>query len=148
MKKLYLDIDGVLLTTKNTRAADGAVEFIDLALSNFECYWLTTHCKDGNCNQVLKLLAQYFPNDIIERLKRVKPTKWDTLKTEGIDLRSDFYWLDYFVFEAEKQVLKKNLRLDNLILVDQNNKDDLALKIKYMINQGLNGVLPWDYHMK
>ena len=58
MKKLYLDIDGVLLTTKNTRVADGAVEFIDLALSNFECYWLTTHCKDGNCNQVLKLLAQ------------------------------------------------------------------------------------------
>ena len=71
MKKLYLDIDGVLLTTKNTRAADGAVEFIDLAISNFECYWLTTHCKDGNCNQVLKLLAQYFPNDIIERQKRV-----------------------------------------------------------------------------
>ena len=148
MKKLYLDIDGVLLTTKNTRAADGAVEFIDLALSNFECYWLTTHCKDGNCNQVLKLLAQYFPNDIIERLKRVKPTKWDTLKTEGIDLGSDFYWLDDFVFEAEKQVLKKNLRLDNLILVDQNNKDDLVLKIKYMINQGLNGMLPWNYHMK
>lgn len=148
MKKLYLDIDGVLLTPKNTRAADGAIEFIDLALSNFDCYWLTTHSKNGNNDQVLKLLAQYFPEDVIEKLKTVKPTKWDTLKTEGIELRSDFYWLDDYAFEAEKQVLKKNCRLDNLILVDLNNKDELVKKIKFLINQGLNGLLPWDYHMK
>ena len=98
--------------------------------------------------QVLKLLAQHFPEDVIEKLKKVKPTKWDTLKTEGIELRSDFYWLDDYAFESEKQVLKKNCRLENLILVDLNNKDELVKKIKFLINQGLNGLLPWDYHMK
>ena len=142
MYKLYLDIDGVLLTTKNTKAADGAIELVDFALSNFECYWLTTHCKDGNSSQVLKLLAQYFSDDVVEKLKKVKPTKWDTLKTEGIDFESDFFWLDDYVFEAEKKVLKKNCRLDNLILVDLNNKDELVKKIKFLINQGLNGLLP------
>ena len=64
MYKLYLDIDGVLLTTKNTKAANGAIEFIDFALSNFECYWLTTHCKDGSSNQVLCYLQNLTKKDV------------------------------------------------------------------------------------
>lgn len=40
MRKLYLDIDGILLTKRNPRAADGAIELIDYVLSNFDCYWL------------------------------------------------------------------------------------------------------------
>ena len=126
MYKLYLDIDGVLLTTKNTKAANGAIEFIDFALSNFECYWLTTHCKDGNSSQILKLLAQYFSDDVVEKLKKVKPTKWDTLKTEGIDFESDFFWLDDYVFEAEKKVLEKHNCLENLILVNLYNKNEIS----------------------
>lgn len=124
--KLYLDIDGVLLTTKNTRAADGAIELIDFALSNFECYWLTTHCKDGNCSQVVKMLDQYYPKDVAENLKKVKPAKWNTLKTEGIDFDSDFFWLDDYVFEAEKIVLERHSCLENLILVNLFNQDELS----------------------
>jgi len=136
MHKLYLDIDGVLLTTKNTRAADGAVEFIDFALSNFDCYWLTTHCRDGKCNQLLRLLAQYFPDDVLEKMKKVKPTKWDTLKTESIDFETDFYWLDDYAFEAEKKVLEQHKCLGNLILVNLNNNDEL-LQVKQKITETL-----------
>jgi len=125
MYKLYLDIDGVLLTTKNTKAANGAIEFIDFALSNFECYWLTTHCKDGNSNNVLSYLSQYYPNDVMDKLKSVKPTNWDTLKTEGIDFESDFFWIDDYVFEAEKKVLEQHTCIENLILVNLDNHDEL-----------------------
>lgn len=125
MYKLYLDIDGVLLTSKNTKAADGAIEFVNFALSNFDCYWLTTHCKDGNCKQVLKLLAQYLPDDVVENLKKVKPTKWNTLKTEGIDFESDFIWVDDYVFEAEKKVLELHTCVENLLLVNLDNHDEL-----------------------
>ena len=45
MIKLYLDIDGVLLHTKKPCAAEYAAEFIDYVTANFDCYWLTTHCK-------------------------------------------------------------------------------------------------------
>jgi hypothetical protein len=146
--KLYLNVDGVLLTSKNTRAADGAEKLIDYVLSNYDCYWLTTHCRDGNCNQVLSLLTQYFSGDIMEKLKKIKPTKWDTLKTEGIDLNSHFYWLDDYVFEAEKKILDQHCRHYSLILVNLDNENELLQKIRFIENQKLAGLLPWTYHFK
>ena len=44
-RKLYIDIDGVLITTKNPVAPSGIDRFIQFITSNFDCYWLTTHCK-------------------------------------------------------------------------------------------------------
>ena len=145
-RKLYLDVDGVLLTTKNTRAADGAEEFIDYALSNYDCYWLTSHCRDGNSEQVLGLLAQYFPDDVMDKLTKIKPTKWETLKTEGIDLESDFYWLDDYAFEEEKKILDLHCRHYSLILVNLDNENELLEKIRFIENQKLNGFLPSAYH--
>lgn len=126
MIKLYLDVDGVLLTTKNTKTAEGGIAFIEYVISNFDCYWLTTHCKDTSTDNVLKILSKYYPPNIIDKLKKVKPTKWDTLKTEGIDFNSKFYWLDDHAFEAEKKVLKQHGCLNNLILVNLANKDELS----------------------
>ena len=125
MKKLYIDVDGVLLTSKNTQMAEGSIAFIEEVLSRFDCYWLTTHCKDGNNNQVLNYLSQYFPINIIEKLKKIKATEWDTLKTEGIDFTSDFYWFDDYVFEIEKIELRKHDCLNNLILIDLNRPNEL-----------------------
>ena len=91
MIKLYLDIDGVLLTAKHTRAADGVDEFVGFVTTYFECYWLTTHCK-GESRTALNYLAQYMKPETIERLKdAVRPTNWEALKTEAIDFESDFY---------------------------------------------------------
>ncbi|KQS89808.1 hypothetical protein [Chryseobacterium sp. Leaf394] len=69
--KLYLDIDGVLLTAKQTKAAENAEELIIFAVKNFDCYWLTTHCKE-NEPQAINYLKNYFPNNIIDALRKVK----------------------------------------------------------------------------
>ena len=102
MRKIYHDVDGVLLTRKNVRMADGAMEFIDYVLSNFDCYWLTTHCRSHETDNILKYLSEFFPSDIVDKLAFVKPSLWDTGKTEGIDFDSDFYWLDDYLFEFER----------------------------------------------
>ena len=124
MKKLYLDIDGVLLTTKRTTTADFSVTFVDFVTSHFDCYWLTTHCK-GNINYPLDYLANYFDNSTLEKLKKIKPTNWTTLKTEGIDFASEFFWLDDNPFVSEINILTSHSANDRLIKVDLHNQDEL-----------------------
>lgn len=128
MKRIYLDIDGVLLTAKHKTKAPGSIAFLNFILSKFDCYWLTTHCRDGNAEGLLRMLSQYYPLDSIEKMHKIKPTKWDTLKTEAIDFNSSFYWLDDCVFESEKMILKQKGCLDRLIVVNLNNENEL-LKI-------------------
>lgn len=133
MKKLYLDIDGVLLTNRNPRAADGATELIEFILSRFDCYWLTTHCRENSSTNALRRLALYFPESVIEKLKQIKPTQWNTLKTEAIVFNSDFYWLDDYVLEAEKKELERHKCLQNLLLVDLMNDNDLTKIMQKLI---------------
>ena len=125
MTKLYIDIDGVLLTKKNTKAAIGAEEFINYAIEHFECYWLTTHCRDRSVDSLLNMMSQYFSPPALSIFKRIRPSVWNTLKTEGIDFSSPFYWLDDYVFEAEKEILRKHNSLDRLILVNLVNGPNL-----------------------
>jgi hypothetical protein len=91
MTKLYLDIDGVLLTAKHTQAAPGVDEFVEFITQNFACYWLTTHCK-GDSVPALRYLSRFLKPTILERLRQgVQPTNWDTLKTENIKLADIFF---------------------------------------------------------
>ena len=80
--KIYLDIDGVLITRKSPSMTKGAIEFINFILENFDCYWLTTHCRDNDTSSVIGYLSKFFPHNVIENLKSVKPVVWDALKTE------------------------------------------------------------------
>jgi hypothetical protein len=136
MIKLYLDIDGVLLTAKHTRAADGVDEFVDFVTTHFECYWLTTHCK-GDSRVALKYLKQFMQPETINRLEdTVRPTNWDALKTEAIDFESDFYWLDDRPLQTERKTLKDNGVSDRLILINLENPGELAaisLELKYLL---------------
>ena len=124
MKKLYLDIDGVILTTKRTKPADFAIPFIDFATNHYDCYWLTTHCK-GNTSIPLAYLAEHFDKATIGKLQKIKPTNWSTLKTEAIDFLSDFIWLDDNPFASEINILTAHLAKDKLIIVDLNKPDEL-----------------------
>ncbi|PJJ67550.1 hypothetical protein CLV73_1565 [Chryseobacterium geocarposphaerae] len=128
IKKIYLDIDGVILTSKQTQPAKNIEEFMHFIVENFDCYWLTTHCK-GDINPTIKYLSNYFSKTTIYIFKNIKPTNWETLKTEGIDFSSDFIWLDDYPLYSEKLILEKNNCLENLIEVNLNNKDEL-LRIK------------------
>lgn len=124
MKTLYLDIDGVLLTTKQTKASENSEELIEFIIGHFNCYWLTTHCK-GNAEHALHYLGKYFNEQTIEKLKIIKATNWDTLKTEAIDFSTDFFWLEDSPFDSEILVLKENLATNQLIHVDLRKTKEL-----------------------
>jgi hypothetical protein len=130
-KNIYIDVDGVLLTIKNTKPAVNSIEFIHYILANLNCYWLTTHCK-GDSTPALKYLNQFFDNVIIEKLKTVKTTNWSTLKTEAIDLNSDFFWIEDYPFQAEINILEYNNKKDNLIIVDLNKPNELLRIIELL----------------
>ena len=124
MIKLYLDIDGGLLHTKKPCAAEYAAEFIDYVTANFDCYWLTTHCK-GDATTAQQYLSEYFPAEVMEKISRVKPTNWDALKTDAINFDEKFYWLDDYPFRAELDVLKQHNQEKRCIVVDLNNYNEL-----------------------
>ena len=121
---LYLDIDGVLLDYNTDTYAKGAIELIEYVTSEFDCYWLTTHCK-GDSTPTIKYLSGYFPPEIIEKLKKVKPTYWETLKTEAIDFDKNFIWLDDYPFQAELSVLENFGMPDSIYRVNLANENEL-----------------------
>lgn len=125
MKNLYLDIDGVLLTAKHTQAAPGVDEFVEFITQHFACHWLTTHCK-GDSAPALRYLSGFLQPTTIEKLRQaIRPTNWDTLKTEAIDLASDFYWLDDSPFQVEIAYLQAHGLADRLLVVNLSNADEL-----------------------
>lgn len=116
--KLYLDIDGVLLTKRKPRPRDFSKRLIKFILENFECYWLTTHCK-GDASITINYLKPYFPDVYLNMLKKIKPTNWDALKTDAIDFKSVYVWIDDMMpFEAEQNVLKEK-NTGNIIIVKE-----------------------------
>lgn len=134
--KLYLDIDGVILT-KDGKPVKHLKEFLVYVLANFEVYWLTTHCK-GDADYTLNYLSRFLAPEIIELLKKVKPTTFDRLKTEAIDFSSDFLWLDDFLFDSEIKELKKHGVRDSWLRV--NLKSDPNYLKKYTKKN------TWDRH--
>jgi hypothetical protein len=122
--KLYLDIDGVLLTAKHTRPAPGVEEFVAFVTQHFACYWLTTHCK-GDAATALRYLGAYLPASSLAQLGAVQPTNWDALKTEAIDLSADFFWLEDRPFQAEMACLAAAGATDRLLVVDLNTPEAL-----------------------
>ena len=129
--KLYLDIDGVLLDYDNDGRAEHSIELIDYITEEFDCYWLTTHCK-GDAGTAVDYLSRYFPEDTVRKLRKVKPTNWEDLKTEGIDFESDFIWLDDYPFQAELSVLG-NFGMSHAIRkVNLKNKGELLDVMAYL----------------
>ena len=130
-RKLYMDIDGVLLNSKKEKPVENVHELISFVVSNFDCYWLTTHCK-GNSQPTIDYLSEYFPEEDIELLRAVKPTDWKTLKTEAIDFTSDFSWIDDYVMSAEKEILFTNGKKESLILFDDSKNDEANRIIAFL----------------
>ncbi len=142
--KLYLDIDGVLLTTRNPQPAEYADEFIEFVTDNFDCYWLTTHCKGFDITPtydttpILEYLSKYFPEDTLRRLEWIKPTSWSVLRTEGIDFDSKFYWIDDYIMLAERMELERLDKTDSFIKADLSEMSlrDIMLRLnRNLINE-------------
>lgn len=130
--KLYLDIDGVLLANEENLAVD-ASEFIRYASENFEVYWLTTHCMEGDPAFAVHYVQRTTTEDLTPYLKKFKPTRWDTAKTEAIDFSKPFLWFDDDCYEDERLALTQRGALNSWIEIDLSKyPDQLTHEIKLL----------------
>ncbi len=115
---IYLDIDGVLLANDNN-IANYANEFLQLVLSKYpnNTYWLTTHCQ-GDATVPIQHIGHMFEPGTLKLMKKIKPTTWDSAKTDAIDFSQPFLWFDDDCFDFEQQRLIQNNVLDNWIEVN------------------------------
>jgi hypothetical protein len=110
--KIYFDIDGVIRGVASPK--EDVMALLRYCLDNYpgKLYWLTTHCRGGE-NHTNVALRGEFPDEFVDELySKVLPTEWGALKTDAIDMDSDFVWFDDNLFEAEKDVLEQNYVLD------------------------------------
>jgi hypothetical protein len=124
--KIYLDIDGVLLT-KHGEPAIGVLEFLK-RVTKQDCHWLTTHCKDDSTDHVVQHLKKKLPEKTWKYIEKIKGNGWDYLKTEDIDFSSGFLWFDDNLMYAEKEVLRQHNTLDSFRMVDLKECSDQLQK--------------------
>ena len=134
--KIYLDIDGVLLDTKEYKQMPYLKEFLTTVfeISEGEVYWLSTHTKHGENDIALYHLEEELDKDIFEMIKGIKNTKWDTLKTEGIDVNSDFLWFDDVIFQAEYNFLE-SIGKEHCLIKVKDNLEELVTLLKEDLHQ-------------
>ena len=115
---IYIDIDGVLLAN-DLNPAKHANEFLRYVMDKYpdSTYWLTTHCQ-GDASVPIQHIGHLFEADVVELMKKIKPTSWDLAKTRAIDFSQPFLWFDDDLFYEEKQDLMKHNTMDNWIEVD------------------------------
>ena len=100
--KIYLDIDGTILTPDGL--AEGVKEFILSAVACHDVYWLTTHKVDA-----LSHLRPHVDQETYKALAKIQPTAWDVFKTEALDAGDpDWIWLDDRLLHTERAWLKKH----------------------------------------
>jgi len=117
MTKLYLDIDGTLVGRGGV-PAQGLTAFLRFATERFDCYWLTTHCQEGDAKLAFLYLVGRIPGEALPYIEQIKPTTWKEWKTEAIDFSESFFWLDDNLFEMERRVLAEHNALGNFIRID------------------------------
>ena len=109
---IYFDIDGVLRGTASPR--EDIIALLRYCLDNYpgSIYWLTTHCRNGENRTNFALRGEFSDDFVSELYTKVLPTDWENMKTEAIDMDSDFVWFDDNLFETEKRILAQNYVLD------------------------------------
>ncbi|MCX6719764.1 MAG: hypothetical protein NTV36_01480 [Candidatus Staskawiczbacteria bacterium] len=132
---IYLDIDGVLLSDaigSYGRPAECVLEFLKFVTERHDCYWLTTHCMNGE-NHVKEFLQKKLPPEAMQYVALIKPLNWKEWKTEAIDFTKDFRWIDDDVYEPEEKILRKHNCEDKLIKINlQENPNQLKDILKQL----------------
>lgn len=133
---IYLDIDGVLISDavdSYGKPSEHILDFLKFITENHNCYWLTTHCMNGE-NHVEEFLQKKLPPEAMLYVSLIKPLDWKQWKTEAIDFNQDFRWIDDDVYEEEMEMLRKHNCEDKLIKV---NLQENTNQLKYILNQFL-----------
>ncbi len=123
--RLYLDIDGVLLT-KRGDLANGAEAFLRWAIANHEPVWLSTRTRDGTHRGALRAFHGLLDPALIEA---VAPALWDTLKVEA--LKGDWRWLDDELLYTERNWLARNNALHRFVRINLKLAPDVLLSLRW-----------------
>jgi hypothetical protein len=124
--KVYLDIDGVILANEKN-ASKHVHEFLEYITTNFDVYWLTSHCQ-GDAEHTVNHLARVLPEDTIKLLRDVKPTRWDNNKTDAIDFSQPFLWFDDELYPEEKERLEREDKLSSQRLINLSIDEEQLIK--------------------
>jgi hypothetical protein len=128
--KLYLDIDGVLLT-KNGALAEGAETFLQWAIDNHEPHWLSTRTRDGSSRGALRAFHGILETELV---RAIQPVRWATLKTEALPVWVDGWaWVDDEILHAERAVLVSNDALDRFVQISVNRNPTALLELPEML---------------
>jgi len=124
--RAYLDIDGVLLMLTESGGEELVPDFkriMDYLRGHFDCRWLTTHVR-GDAQTAAARLEPHLRKNGLEPsiLDGIKPTAWTTLKTEAVDFRPPFLWLDDDPLSAELEALEYRKCRSSLVLVDRRQR--------------------------
>lgn len=130
--KIYFDIDGVIRGVASPK--EDIMVLLRFCIDNYPgaVYWLTTHCR-GEENHVYYALKGEFPDEFVEELcQKVLPTEWGALKTDAIDMDSNFVWFDDNLFEAERIVLERNYVLDGYFKMDPRDPEMARKALEFL----------------
>ena len=144
MLNIYVDVDGVVLRQADSVAgvepAPHAFEFLRWATEFHRPYWLTTRDSHGGHSGVLRAFrlamgCAVLPADVESLLTSIRPTTWAGSKIFGIDLTSDFAWVDDEPLRVEVEALQARNLSSRLIVVDS-NKDARCLAARHCGDRG------------
>jgi len=142
---IYLDIDGVIVSNKEDKAANYAKEFIEYVLTNYpdSTYWLTTHCQ-GDATKPLQNIGHLFDDETVELMKKIQSTTWmeSSNKTDAIDLTKPFLWFDDNLFYGDRKVLIDNGVLENWIEVNLRDDPDALRNFLQDFPMPINSITP------
>ncbi len=124
----YIDVDGTIIT-KDHKEAENLNRFLRALINSGDLYWLTTHCRYDNADSVFSYLKPILSDDNYLLIRKIKPTNWQTLKTEAIDFSQPFIWFDDFLLEAEKIILRENDCFKNWTPINLYNNPDILNSI-------------------
>lgn len=87
----------------------------------------------GGENHIDFALCGVFDDEFVNELySKVLSTDWRALKTEAIDLDSDFVWFDDNLFESERMVLEQNYVLDGFFLMDSRDAEMAKKAVEFL----------------
>jgi hypothetical protein len=143
----FIDIDGVLLRSVNGAVwnagyelAPHTIEFLEWATSRFECHWLTARDRHGSHEGIIlafqdALGTSNLSPDLLDLILAVKPQAWSGIKTSGIDLQSNFLWIDDNPSTSDLLALERAGCLDRWFEVNVDVNPDDLLRAMVLLEQ-------------
>ena len=114
---IYIDIDGPLI--RDGKPTTHCFGFLRWAVESHRPHWLTTRDAHGQHDERVfafrhAIGSPELPSDLEVLLRAVRPTKWSGSKVSGIDLASDFVWVDDAPLAVEIEALRGRGLLDRV----------------------------------